>query len=166
MICIIPNCLSTNIEAKEMCNKHYKNNWQKQNKEKRQIILKNYHNSKKHKDTHKKYHATVKGRYSYLKNSLKRYGKVLECTITLEQYEKLIENSCYYCSGPLFHSAYGAGLDRIDNSLGYHVNNVLPCCGECNKLRSNRLSVSETVEVIKLLKKFRKTDLIWSTKDL
>ena len=27
------------------------------------------------------------------------------------------------------------GVDRIDSSLGYSVNNCLPCCEKCNKMK-------------------------------
>lgn len=30
-----------------------------------------------------------------------------------------------------------SGLDRIDSSLGYTYGNVVPCCGECNGMKSN-----------------------------
>lgn len=162
MICTNLDC-NLPVVCKEKCNKHYKLQWQQNNIEKRKESLKKYNNSNKAKETHKNYHKTFKGRYAYLLHSLKRYGKIYECTLTLENYCNLIkEQKCHYCDGPIFMSAYATGLDRIDNKLGYHLDNVLPCCGECNKLRGDRLSVDETKEIVNLLKKLRNTENIWS----
>ena len=158
--CIIENC--NNIAyCKQLCNNHYKNKWQKDNKQKRKEILQKYHSSDKHKRTHRNYNSTTKGHFSHLKNSLKRASRILECTLSFAEYEILINKNCYYCNGPLFVSAYGGGLDRINNDLGYIQGNVLPCCGECNKLRMDRLSVEETLEVVKLLKRVRNKENIW-----
>jgi hypothetical protein len=44
----------------------------------------------------------------------------------------MIINGCKYCgdSSPLM-----MGLDRIDNSLGHTIDNVVPCCRRCNYIR-------------------------------
>jgi len=74
--------------------------------------------------------------------------------ITLDEFSEIFKNGkCYYCGGTIGYS--GVGLDRIDNDLPYNKDNVLPCCGNCNKLRSDKLSVTETEKVIRLLKKLR-----------
>ena len=52
----------------------------------------------------------------------------------------LFESSCHYCgilpsnskaSKDFKHYKYN-GIDRIDNKLGYILDNVLPCCKACN----------------------------------
>jgi hypothetical protein len=54
----------------------------------------------------------------------------------MENYELLINKSCYYCSNKLgTKTIYGAGLDRLNNDLGYELNNVVPCCTFCNYIR-------------------------------
>lgn len=48
------------------------------------------------------------------------------------------------------------GMDRIDNNIGYTYNNVLPCCGTCNKIRGDRLTVDEMKYVMEKLIEYRK----------
>lgn len=43
-----------------------------------------------------------------------------------EQVKHFFEESCYYCEGP------GGGVDRIDSALGHIVENLVPCCFNCN----------------------------------
>lgn len=41
--------------------------------------------------------------------------------------------SCYYC-GEILDKVR---LDRIDNDLGYLINNVVSCCSICNRFKSS-----------------------------
>jgi len=63
-------------------------------------------------------------------------------SITLEEYEKLLQQDCHYCKRNLL-TATGVNLDRVDNSKGYTLDNVLPCCGDCNIIRNTKLTVRE-----------------------
>lgn len=158
MTCSIELC-EKSVYCKQLCRNHYEQLWKAENKTKRAAILEKYHKSSKYKNTSLKYRETPKGRLAYLKTHVKH--RKLECSLTVPEYAEIIKSNCYYCGCNIFNSSYGYGLDRIDNSKGYEINNVLPCCGECNKLRMDRLSVEETIEVVKLLKKLRNKDNIW-----
>jgi len=82
----------------------------------------------------------------------------LSWDITLLDFQSLCLLPCHYCNNILEdrgNSTYGA-LDRINNSIGYQLDNVLPSCATCNYLRGDILSVSETEELIKLLIQLRK----------
>lgn len=58
----------------------------------------------------------------------------------------LVVKPCVYCGAELTslkkhpnkksHFSY-TGLDRLDNSKGYLKTNVVPCCGTCNRLKSD-----------------------------
>jgi len=76
-----------------------------------------------------------------------------EFTLTEEQYCSLIKNPCHYCGQQL--PSTGRGLDRIDNNLGYAINNVLPSCAQCNQTRNRFYTVEETKVMINALLKFR-----------
>jgi hypothetical protein len=88
-------------------------------------------------------------RYSVLKSKAKTYHQ--DFTLTQEDYEKLvIENSCFYCNGPLPEAGYG--IDRQNNKLGYVHGNCVPCCEICNekkgRLEGLGLTYPRTVEIL------------------
>jgi hypothetical protein len=93
----------------------------------------------------------VSSKYSSLKASAKRMGRSV--TITAEEFHKLNKLPCYYCKGPLPET--GHGLDRLDNSNGYHPLNVVPCCGDCNRLRGDRLTPEETLVAVQAIQQYR-----------
>jgi hypothetical protein len=78
----------------------------------------------------------VKARFNSTKTTCKRKNR--EFNISLEFYEELSKKPCHYCGreGP-------NGADRIDNSKGYTIDNVLPCCITCNRIRMDNLTVEE-----------------------
>lgn len=78
----------------------------------------------------------------------------IEFALSLEKYCELIKTPCFYC-GQSLEKETGGGLDRIDNSKGYLVDNVLPCCGDCNYIRSDMLTVEETKVAIMAVLEFR-----------
>lgn len=61
------------------------------------------------------------------------------------QYRSVIgDGICHWCNGRI--SGNGIGLDRIDNSIGYRIDNVVPCCVPCNMERRT-LSFAEYTAV-------------------
>ena len=56
----------------------------------------------------------------------------------------------------------GVGLDRLDNSKGYVLDNVVPCCDKCNRLKHMNISKDEMLAIVNLLKTLRNKPLIWS----
>jgi hypothetical protein len=84
-------------------------------------------------------------RQSYKDNAKKRG---LSFNITYEQFIFLTSQDCFYCGEPPRQSMvkrshnfncngiyYYNGLDRVDNSIGYEYNNVVPCCKVCNRAK-------------------------------
>lgn len=64
--------------------------------------------------------------------------------LSREFVREMIAQDCQYCgSKPLQLSKARNGnlryngLDRVDNSRGYEVDNVVPCCSICNTAKSN-----------------------------
>lgn len=84
--------------------------------------------------------------------SLKR-GKDWELSIS--EYFKLTASPCLFCGCELTWKTGSILLDRIDNSRGYYLDNVNPCCGDCNMIRGTQLTVDEMCEFMKGVLKYR-----------
>lgn len=66
---------------------------------------------------------------SFYKFSAKKRG--LEYLLTKEDFLGFWQKPCYYCTDPI----ETIGLDRIDNTKGYTMGNVVPCCAPCNMMK-------------------------------
>lgn len=75
------------------------------------------------------------GRYSQLKRRVKAKG--FTYLMTLDAYMKKINKPCYYCDKVTYGVEKGVGLDRLNNDKEYTDDNTVPCCGECNRSRSD-----------------------------
>jgi len=69
--------------------------------------------------------------------------------LTKKQFKKITQQNCYYCgirpnqsclsknpqcNGDYIHN----GIDRVDNTKGYTIDNVVPCCGICNMAKGKQ----------------------------
>lgn len=150
--CTVPNCAET-ITARNCsgyCGRHRRNLERKKY---------NARNPKKVNARKKVWDLSVKGKFSYGKREARR--RRLEWTLGYEDYGKLIAKGCEYCSTPL-DKCFGVSLDRLDNKIGYIGTNVVPCCKNCNWLKSDLLSFEETKEVIKVIQAVRGISQIWN----
>ena len=80
--------------------------------------------------------------------SYKQIARKRECKwdLTEEQFAELTQQDCYYCGAKpanIFNQKGSNGeyiyngLDRVDNSKGYTMDNVVPCCKICNIAKNN-----------------------------
>jgi hypothetical protein len=92
------------------------------------IAIKRKLTSKLNKDKYQ-YHKQPKPRYKVYKYGAERRGYSFD--ITLEEFINLWNKPCYYCNDTI----NGIGIDRKDNSLGYTVDNTVPCCTVCNFMK-------------------------------
>jgi len=92
----------------------------------------------------------------------------LEWDLTEEQFSKITQQDCYYCGAEPNNIAkqkgkYGEytynGLDRVDNTKGYTIDNVVSCCKFCNVAKNNH-TLQEYKDWIK--KSYNKLFKIWS----
>lgn len=114
--------------------------------------------SKKYRDKNpnsiKTHNAKPISRFNRLKFSTRKRGH--EVTISFEEFKFITDEPCIYCHNKLCKkSEQGSNLDRIDNSKGYTIDNIQPCCKVCNAVRNQFLTVEETHVVINALMKFR-----------
>jgi hypothetical protein len=66
-------------------------------------------------------------------------------SLTRTQFEELTSGPCFYCDAPPERecqptNAHGSyrynGIDRMDNSIGYVLENCCSCCNKCNTLKN------------------------------
>lgn len=96
--------------------KQYSRDWRKNNKDKKYLSCKEY----RHSD---------KGAFiSYIAGAKNRG---LLFALTKDDFLKYKNNDCSYCGDKI----NGYGLDRVDNSLGYLIDNVVSCCERCNRMK-------------------------------
>lgn len=103
----------------------------------------------------------------YKRNAKKRQ---LEFSLTKDQFKLITSQNCYYCNKPPLQKNYTHyersaeaiehetyiynGIDRIDSSIGYILDNCIPCCGLHNFMKSN-YSQKEFLEAISSVYEFR-----------
>lgn len=69
----------------------------------------------------------------------KKNGFDKVCDITIEwMVENIFKSKCVYRG-----DTYRLGCDRIDNTKGHTMDNVVPCCIECNQARNNKFTHEE-----------------------
>lgn len=85
-----------------------------------------------------KYRQTKEGRASILISNYKRKDKKYnrgECDLTMPWFIRNIFTKCIYCGESDWKKL---GADRIDNSKGHTIENVVPACWDCNNKRQRK----------------------------
>lgn len=139
--------------------------WESRNKEKLKANAERYRKSDKGKGKKKQWKignkekirkwkkewaASVEGKKSrrtYYKNNpscmYKLYTKSaakrqIEFTLNKEDFIKLLMLPCAYCGKIPLNESDRNGLDRVDNTKGYILDNVVPCCFDCNQMKGKK----------------------------
>lgn len=82
--------------------------------------------------------------YGRYKKSAEKRG--LSFNLTKEQFRELTNKNCYYCGGTpnqvIFkRDANGVytynGIDRVNNEIGYEIENCVSCCKHCNIMKNS-----------------------------
>ena len=58
-------------------------------------------------------------------------GRGYNFNLTEEEVEKIIEKPCFYCG-----KEHSDGIDRIDSTKPYTIDNCVPCCYICNRMKN------------------------------
>lgn len=91
----------------------------------------------------------------------------LEVTLTLEQFCTIVSKPCAYCGDQPKLAGYVGkkymrmainGVDRVDNSKGYLVDNCVPCCKWCNVAKGTRTKEEFLEHVKKIYTYTRRPD--------
>jgi hypothetical protein len=80
--------------------------------------------------------------YSHYKRDALKRG--YEFNLDKYYFLKLLTSNCYYCDSEPnnvheknIHNFKYNGIDRIDNNVGYIIDNVVSCCKFCNVSKNN-----------------------------
>lgn len=76
-----------------------------------------------------KYRESKDGKFRYYFNLAKQRN--IQFILTEEQFFNIWQKPCKYCGAEI----KTIGLDRLDNKLGYTVDNAVPCCIVCNRMK-------------------------------
>lgn len=103
--------------------------WDIENRARRVEITQKYvrENREKVRGYNTGYAQSVQGKYRTYEHQAKSKGN--EWNLTLEQFALILSLPCEYCG------QRGGGVDRIDNTKGYSIENTAPCCKFCNYMK-------------------------------
>lgn len=127
---------------------NFKRNGHRWNKAPEQVLRKSEYNKKYHLEHIEKIKAyskrygktwyekvkkprnqTPHGKYKSYQASAKRRGN--EFSISYEEFVSFWQKPCFYCDELIMT----IGLDRVDNDLGYAIDNIVSCCAICNWMK-------------------------------
>lgn len=112
--------------------KKYSRQYYQKNKERILKYQREFHrrNKRKKHQYQKEYFQTKKGKYLWYKRIAKKRN--ISWQLTYKDFLTFWQKPCYYCRDKI----KTIGLDRIDNSRGYKMGNVVSCCWKCNQMKS------------------------------
>lgn len=132
------------IKQQGLCGMHAQRLWRTGRLDKKKG---KYAEINKHKDTRPGYRGYLEANtLDDIKQKARQRGKVWALT-PLEAFT-LIISSCYYCGFTPKWPENRVGIDRVDNSKGYEIDNCVSCCITCNSAK-NDLSETEFKEWVK-----------------
>ena len=83
-----------------------------------------------HKIAHNNYIRTApRAKFNAYKAGAKQ--RKLPFSLSFTEFLAFWQNPCYYCKDAIAV----IGIDRINNTLGYSLNNIVPCCRICNRMK-------------------------------
>lgn len=59
----------------------------------------------------------------------------LDFNLSLEVFDEIVYKPCHYCGH--YNEKEVNGLDRINSTNGYLLENIVPCCGACNIMKND-----------------------------
>lgn len=86
-----------------------------------------------HNKVTRKYYRENSARMRYMSAKRRCEMKGLGFTMTLEEYEGLLQLPCDYCG----EKTPSQGVDRLNSKLGYIQGNIAPCCRYCNMMKGS-----------------------------
>ena len=112
------------------------------------------------KERRQKHRHTLNARFSKYKIDAEKRN--LSFNISVEDFDRITKQPCYYC-GDLPEDKFGnkfTGVDRIDSNIGYEIDNVVPCCPICNRMKLDYDLCDWINKLLKIVSNLMKEDVI------
>jgi hypothetical protein len=82
--------------------------------------------------------------------------------LTAAEFTSIVSKDCHYCgANPIKRKDIGSvwmppmnGIDRVDNGKGYFLENCVPCCSMCNRMKKDYYFSEFLEKVINIYKKW------------
>lgn len=117
------------------------------------------------KECHLSYKRNLKAKYNWRLLRIPRYKfsdyrnesrrRKLVFNLDLNFFQELVLKPCFYCGIEPAENELN-GIDRFDNSIGYVLDNCVPCCSDCNYSKRTRTS-QEFIDHCQRIVNFQKT---------
>lgn len=94
---------------------------------------------------------TFKGRLQSYKRAAKKRN--FEWLLTDDEFKSLWQKPCSYCGEKI----ETIGIDRLDSTTGYVLNNCVSCCSTCNTMKLDMTKEEFIFKIKQILKKLNET---------
>lgn len=78
--------------------------------------------------------------------------------LSIDEFKMLIYGDCAYCGDPpkekvfRYGKVFSNGIDRVDSSIGYSLDNCVPCCGVDNVMKMDMAEDDFLIQIEKIYK--------------
>ena len=107
-------------------------------------------NNEKQRKRYRKYinKSSKKLTYRYQQYKKGAEKRSISFNISIDEFSKFWRKNCSYCDSEI----ETIGLDRVNSKSGYEIDNIVPCCFDCNNLKMGRDLEDWYSKMIKILK--------------
>lgn len=106
---------------------------------------KSFDQTPERKKYQQEYQQKPEVKYLIYNHGAKKRGYLFD--LSFDQFTILINQPCTYCG-----QIKSNGVDRIDNSVGYTLENSAPCCSLCNDIKKDRSVKEMYTHILKMIK--------------
>lgn len=95
-----------------------------------------------HREERERYILSPRGRFAVCKTAAKTRG--IDFLLTFDEFLHITMQPCVFC-GVFNHGREFSGIDRIDSTAGYSIDNCQPCCSKHNLMKGS-LALEEFIQ--------------------
>lgn len=140
------DCQKEDNKKREPKYNEYRRQYRKEHQSEYREKKRNYYQEKKELILlgNSKWRQTLNGKYVSYRNSANQ--RKIDWNLTKEDFEKFWQLDCYYCGDKIST----IGIDRKNSSIGYEIENILPCCSNCNIIKMDSTYDEHINRIIKI----------------